>query len=73
MSAKTVNHDEVKRLQLSLTDKKISGVCGGLAEYLTTDPTLIRLLWVILTVVTGFIPGVIAYFIAAIIIPKPTP
>ncbi len=59
----------MKKLQLSTSDKKVSGVCGGIGEYFSIDPTLIRLLWVVLTVATGIIPGVIGYVIAAIIIP----
>ena len=42
-----------KRLHRSLTDRKIAGVCGGIAEYLGWDTTLVRLLWVILTLLGG--------------------
>lgn len=59
-----------KKLFLSNTDKKIFGVCGGLAEYFNIDSTLIRLAWVFLCIPTVFFGGVIAYFIAAMIIPK---
>jgi len=60
-----------KQLTLSATDKKIAGVCGGLAEYLDVDPTIVRLVWVALSVVPGgFIGGALAYFLAWIIIPK---
>ncbi len=60
-----------KQLTLSATDKKIAGVCGGLAEYLDVDPTVVRLIWVALSVVPGgFIGGAIAYVLAWIIIPK---
>lgn len=61
---------EVKRLYLSTSDKKIAGVCGGLGEYFGTDPTLMRLLWLTVTIVTGVVPGIIAYLVAAIVIPK---
>ena len=60
----------MKRLYLSQTDKKISGVCGGLGEYFNLDSSIIRLAWIILTVLTGIFPGIIAYIIAAIAIPK---
>lgn len=60
----------MKRLYLSTTDKKISGVCGGIAEYLGADPTVIRLLWLVVTVLTGVVPGILAYIIAAIVMPK---
>ena len=60
-----------KQLTLSATDKKIAGVCGGIAEYLDVDPTMVRLIWVALSVVPGgFIGGAIAYLLAWIIIPK---
>lgn len=59
----------MKKLQLSTKDKKISGVCGGIGEYFDIDPTLVRLVWVVLAIATGFFPGVIGYVIAAIIIP----
>jgi phage shock protein C len=60
-----------KRLYLSETDKKISGVCGGIGEYFNIDSTLIRLAWVILSLVfSAGIGGLIVYIIAAIIIPK---
>ncbi len=66
------NSDDIKRLYLSDTDKKIAGVCGGLAEYFHTDPTLIRLLVVVLAIITAFFPVVVAYFIAAIVVPHRT-
>lgn len=56
-----------KRLYKSSTDKKVCGVCGGIANYFDVDPTVIRLLWVIFTLVGG--SGLIAYIIAAIIMP----
>jgi phage shock protein PspC (stress-responsive transcriptional regulator) len=60
----------VKRLYLSSTDKKLAGVCGGLAEYFVIDPTLIRLLTAILAVVTGVLPLFFVYLIAWMIIPR---
>lgn len=59
----------VKRLYLS-KDKKISGVCAGVAEYFELDSTLVRLGWIIMTVITGILPGVIAYIIAAVVMPN---
>ena len=55
------------RLYKSSTDKKVCGVCGGIANYFDVDPTVIRLIWVIFTLVGG--SGLIAYIIAAIIMP----
>lgn len=48
----------------------ISGVCSGLADYVNMDPTIVRFLWIIVTAITGFAPGIIAYIIAAVIIPE---
>ncbi len=56
-----------KRLYLSDTDKKIAGVCGGVAEYLAVDPTIIRLLWALLAL-SGV--GIVAYLVAWIIMPS---
>lgn len=57
-----------KRLYVS-KDKKILGVCGGIAEFFDTDPTLVRLAWILITVLTGVVPGIIAYFVAAVVMP----
>lgn len=56
-----------KKLYRSDSDKMLCGVCGGIAEYFDVDPTIIRLLWAILAC-TG--SGIVAYIIAAVIIPK---
>lgn len=57
-----------KRLCKSATDRKISGVCGGIAEYFNIDSTLVRLILVILVIVFG--TGILAYIIAWIIMPE---
>jgi len=59
-----------KRLYKSSKNKKILGVCAGIAEYLSVDPVLIRLLWIIFAFVVG--SGIIVYIIAAIIMPYDT-
>ncbi|HHT65472.1 MAG: PspC domain-containing protein [Caldicoprobacterales bacterium] len=60
-----------KKLYLSDTDKKLSGVCGGIGEYFDVDSTLVRLAWVILSLAFSLgIGGLIVYVIAALIIPK---
>lgn len=59
-----------KRLHRSLTDRKIAGVCGGIAEYLGWDSTLVRLLWVILTLLGG--SGVLIYLVLWIVMPDGT-
>ena len=59
----------MKRLYLSSTDKKLAGICGGIAEYMDMDPTIVRLLTVILALITAVVPICIAYVIAWIIVP----
>lgn len=58
-----------KKLYLSASDRKISGVCGGVAEYFGIDPTLVRLAFLLLA--AGWGSGLLAYIVAAIIIPEP--
>jgi len=60
----------VKRLTRSETDKQIAGVCGGLADYFKVDPTLVRVVWAVLTIVPGAIVlGILAYLLAWFIMP----
>lgn len=56
----------MKKLYKSRTDKKICGVCGGLSEYLDIDASIIRIVWLV-AAFCGV--GILAYFIAAIILP----
>lgn len=58
----------MKKLYKSQRDKKICGVCGGLAEYLGIDATIVRLIWAALIVFYG--TGLFLYIIAALIIPN---
>ena len=57
-----------KQLHKSNEDKMIEGVCGGIAEYFGLDSTLVRLGWVIFCALGG--SGILAYIIAAVIIPR---
>ena len=56
-----------KKLYRNTANKMIVGVCAGLADYFKVDATIVRLIWVLLSF---FGPGVIAYIIAALIIPE---
>ncbi|WP_243049250.1 PspC domain-containing protein [Dyella sp. RRB7] len=56
-----------KRLHRSSTDRKIAGVCGGIADYLGWDPTLVRLLWILLTLAGG--SGILIYLILWVVMP----
>ena len=60
---------DMKRLYLSNSDKKIGGVCGGIGEYYDKDPTLIRILF-ILVILFSFGFGILAYLAMWLIIPK---
>lgn len=59
-----------KRLYRLRDDKKISGVCSGLAMYLNIDPAIVRVLWVVLTLMTGGFIGIILYIACIAIIPE---
>lgn len=59
-----------KRLCKSRTDKMIAGVCGGIANYLNCDPTIVRLITATLVLFVG--SGLILYIIAAIVMPYET-
>ena len=58
----------MKKLCKSKTNRKICGVCGGIAEYLNADPTLIRLAFVLIGAIAG--SGIAVYFIAALVMPE---
>ncbi len=60
--------EQVKKLYRSKKDRVLGGVCGGLGEYLNTDPVLLRVLWAVFFFVGGM--GLLAYIIAWIIMPE---
>lgn len=57
-----------KRLYKSNKNKMLEGVCGGIAEYFNLDPTLVRLGWILFCALGGC--GILAYIIAAVVIPR---
>lgn len=57
-----------KRLYRSTKDRSVAGVCGGIADYLGVDPTLVRILWVLFAMAGG--PGLILYIIMAVVVPE---
>jgi len=59
-----------KKLIRSRTDRRIAGVCAGLGSYLDLDVSLVRLLWAIVTLASGIMPGLVAYVLAWIIMPE---
>ncbi len=57
-----------KKLYKSVDNKVLCGVCGGLGEYFGIDPTIVRLIWVLLTLLFG--AGIVLYIIAIFLIPR---
>ena len=56
-----------KKLYKSKEDKKLCGVCGGIAEYFDLDSTIVRIGWVLFTLLGG--SGIIAYIVCALVMP----
>ncbi len=61
----------MKKLYRSSTNKVAAGILGGLGEYWNIDPVVLRLAFVFLILITGLVPGVLAYVVALFIVPKP--
>lgn len=59
-----------KRLVRPRTNRKIAGVCAGLAEYFDLDVTLVRVLWMVITFFSAIVFGIIAYIVAWIVMPE---
>ena len=62
--------EQPKRLYKSQDNKVLAGVLGGIGEYLNVDPVIIRVIYIFLTVMTAFMPGVFAYILIALVVPK---
>lgn len=63
-----VKFNQRKRLYRSRKQRSIAGVCGGIAEYLDVDPSLVRIAWVILSMMGG--PAVLLYIVMAAVVPE---
>lgn len=61
---------EHKALTRSRKDRMIAGVCGGLAEWLGWDPTVVRVLYVVLSVCSAAFPGILVYILLWLIMPE---
>ena len=59
-----------KKLRKSSTEKMISGVCGGIAEYFDVDPTLVRVGYVGLSIFSAVFPGLLVYIVLMLIMPE---
>jgi len=64
------NRKMQKKLYRSVLNKKLCGVCGGIAEYFDLDPVLIRILWVCVSLFSAGFPGLLVYIIFAIFVPS---
>ena len=60
----------MKRLYKSNTNKIFFGAIGGVGEYFNMDPTLLRLAYLLLAILTAFVPAVIAYLVAGLVVPS---
>lgn len=60
----------MKRLRRSRKEKMIAGVCGGLAEYFDLDPTIMRIIYVVVSIVSVAFPGILVYIILWIVMPE---
>ena len=60
----------MKKLYKSNENKVLAGIIGGIGEYFDVDPVILRVAWILLVIFTGFMPGLIAYVFAGLIIPK---
>lgn len=60
----------MKKVYRSTENKVFFGVIGGIGEYLEVDPVILRLLWVLITFLTGLGAGLVVYLIATLIIPR---
>lgn len=59
-----------KRLIRSRKDRMLAGICGGIADYMVVDPTVVRLIFALATFFTVLFPGVLIYLIMWIVVPK---
>ncbi len=61
--------DAPRRLYRSRNDRKLGGVCGGIAEYFAVDPVIVRLIWVAITILSLGM-GILLYLIAVLVVPN---
>ena len=59
----------MKRIYKSKDNKVLAGVIGGVGEYFEVDPVILRLLWLLIVIATGVVPGILAYLVSIFIVP----
>ena len=62
-----------RRLMRSSRHKMIAGVCGGIAEYFDLDPTVVRVAYVLVSIISVAFPGILAYIVLMFVMPPPDP
>ncbi|HEY2792051.1 MAG TPA: PspC domain-containing protein [Micromonosporaceae bacterium] len=72
MTQNPFSQQPYRELRRSQTDRKIAGVCGGVAEYFKVDPTLIRVAFLVISVLTGGV-FLLAYLLAMLVMPEQAP
>lgn len=60
----------MKKLYRSKNERMLEGVCGGIAVYFNVDPTIVRLVWALVSIFSAAIPGVLLYIVCSFIIPE---
>ena len=65
--------EPVRRLTRSSRHKMIAGVCGGIAEYFDLDPTVVRVAYVLVSIISVAFPGILAYIVLMFVMPSPAP
>ena len=65
-----IDMDSTRKLYRSRKNKMLAGVCGGLGDYFGLDVTLIRIIWVLLTVVSLGVGGILVYILLALVVPE---
>ncbi|MEX0747689.1 MAG: PspC domain-containing protein [Rhodothermales bacterium] len=59
-----------KKLKRSISNRMMAGVCGGIAEYFNLDPTLVRVAYVVLSLLSAGFPGILVYIVLWVIVPE---
>lgn len=60
----------MKKMVRSRRSRMVAGVCGGIADYFNVDPTVVRVAYVLLSMMTAAFPGIFVYLILSLIIPN---
>jgi phage shock protein C len=62
--------EKMKKLRRSNKERMIAGVCGGIAEYFSLDPTVVRIVYVLVSILSVAFPGILVYLVMWIIVPR---